>query len=79
MATVIDLLRDCQPKLAKGGVVLLWQPWGPRHPEIAEAMDQYGWAVVETINLIRGRGLGGVLGRRRSWGGWERLARGLGL
>ena len=31
---VTDLLRDWQPKLAPGGVVLLWQPWQALLPAI---------------------------------------------
>lgn len=42
---VVDVLRDWQPKLVDGGVVLLWQPWGSLRAEIAEAMDRYGWDV----------------------------------
>lgn len=54
-AVVIDLLRDWQRKLADNGVALLWQPWGTLLPQIAEAIETYGWAVWGPIVWDKGR------------------------
>ncbi len=39
------MLRDWQPKLVIGGVLLLWQASGPLRSEISRAVEQYGWEV----------------------------------
>jgi DNA modification methylase len=51
----IDLLRDWQPKLAPGGVVLLWQPWQTLLAEIAEAIHAHRWSVVGPVIWDKGR------------------------
>jgi len=52
---VVDLLRDWQPKLARGGVVLLWQPWQALLRQIAEAIETYRRAVVGPVIWDKGR------------------------
>jgi DNA modification methylase len=52
---VVNLLRDWQPKLAPGGVVLLWQPWQPLSPKISEAIAMYGWGVIGPVVWDKGR------------------------
>lgn len=52
---MVDLLRDWQPKLPPGGVVLLWQPWQGLLPQIAEAIATYQWAVVGPIVWGKGQ------------------------
>jgi hypothetical protein len=42
---VTDLLRDWQPKLAPGGVLLLWQPSAPLLLAIVDAVRHFGWAL----------------------------------
>lgn len=49
VATVVDVLCDWQPKLAQGGLVLLWQPWQSLLPEIASAVTEFGWAVAGPV------------------------------
>lgn len=55
VGVVIDLLRDWQPKVAAGGVVLLWQPWQPLSAQIQEAIAAHGWAVVGPVIWDKGR------------------------
>lgn len=55
ISVVIDLLRDWQPKLAAGGVVLLWQPWQVLLPQIGDAIATYRWAVVGPVIWDKGR------------------------
>jgi DNA modification methylase len=55
MTIVLDLLRDWQPKLAPGGVVLLWQPWQPLLLEISQAIQKYQWSVLGPIIWDKGR------------------------
>jgi DNA modification methylase len=43
VALVLDLLRDWQPKLAPGGVLLLWQASEPLHRDILDAVDRFNW------------------------------------
>lgn len=50
-----DLLRDWQPKLAPGGVVLLWRPWQPLFPEISHAIEAYRWLIVGPVIWDKGR------------------------
>ena len=52
---VTDLLRDWQPKLTTGGVVLLWQPWQHLLPEISHAIEVYRWSVVGPVIWDKGR------------------------
>ena len=55
VALVVDLLRDWQPKLAPGGVALLWQPWQSLLAPIAEAIERYRWGVVGPMVWDKGR------------------------
>jgi DNA modification methylase len=55
IGTVVDLLRDWQPKLKRNGVVLLWQPWGSLLPEIGQAIEKYQWEVWGPIIWDKGR------------------------
>lgn len=55
VGVVIDLLRDWQPKLAPGGVVLLWQPWQSLLRPIGEAIETYRWAIVGPVIWDKGR------------------------
>ena len=59
---VIDLLRDWQPKLAPGGVLLLWQASGPLHREILDAVDRYSWSLTGPIIWDKSRPQPGDLG-----------------
>jgi DNA modification methylase len=59
---VIDLLRDWQPKLAPGGVLLLWQASGPLHHEILDAIDQYEWELTGPVIWDKSRPQPGDLG-----------------
>lgn len=52
---VKDALRDGLPKLATGGVLLLWQAWQSLHPPIADAAREYGWTIVGPIIWDKGR------------------------
>jgi site-specific DNA-methyltransferase (adenine-specific) len=45
ITNTVDLLQLALPKLAVGGVLLLWQHSGPLLRPITTAVDQYGWAV----------------------------------
>jgi hypothetical protein len=49
IALVVDLLRDWQPKLAPGGVLLLWQASGPLQREILDAVDRFVWSLTGPI------------------------------
>jgi DNA modification methylase len=60
--TVLDLLHHWLPKLATGGVVLLWQPWGPLRPEFQEAVRTGGWDVFGPVVWDKGRPQPGDLG-----------------
>ena len=62
MTLVVDLLRDWQPKLAPGGVLLLWQPSGSLLTPILEAIDQFGWDVDGPVIWDKGRPQPGDLG-----------------
>jgi DNA modification methylase len=55
LSLVIDLLRDWQPKLAPGGVLLLWQASGSLYREIEEAVTQFDWDVIGPIIWDKGR------------------------
>jgi DNA modification methylase len=55
IGTVIDVLRISQPKLAPGGVFLLWQPWQSLRPEIMAAADEHGWVIDGPIIWDKGR------------------------
>jgi DNA modification methylase len=52
---VVNLLRDWEPKLAPGGVVLLWQPWQALSPKISEAIAMYEWGVTGPVVRDKGR------------------------
>jgi site-specific DNA-methyltransferase (adenine-specific) len=52
---VIDLLQVWQPKLACGGVALLWQPWGALPVPISQAVDEYGWVLSGPVIWDKGR------------------------
>lgn len=52
---VVDLLREWQPKLAVGGVVLLWQPWQSLLAPIASAAAAVGWAIMGPVIWDKGR------------------------
>ncbi len=62
IALVIDLLRDWQPKLAQGGVLLLWQASGPLHREILDAIDRFTWELTGPIIWDKSRPQPGDLG-----------------
>lgn len=59
---VIDLLRDWQPKLAPGGVLLLWQASGPLHREIQDSIERYDWKLTGPIIWDKSRPQPGDLG-----------------
>jgi DNA modification methylase len=52
---VVDALRDGLPKLATGGVLLLWQAWQSLHAPIADAARENGWTIVGPIIWDKGR------------------------
>jgi DNA modification methylase len=56
---VTDLLRDWQPKLMPGGVLLLWQASGPLCRAIADAIGEYNWAVERVVIWDKGRAQAG--------------------
>lgn len=60
-ALVVDLVRDWQPKLAPGGVLLLWQPSGPMPPSIMTAIEQHAWAIDRVVVWDKGRPQAGDL------------------
>jgi DNA modification methylase len=62
LATVVDLLREWQPTLAPGGVLLLWQPAQVLLREIAEAIEKYKWAVESLVVWDKGRPQPGAFG-----------------
>jgi DNA modification methylase len=55
VAQVVDLLRDWQPKLAPGGVLLLWQPWQNLLRPIDDAIAEYHWEVLGPVIWDKGR------------------------
>lgn len=56
---VIDLLRDWQPKLKPGGVLLLWQAAGLPAREIVDATEQYRWSLERVAVWDKGRAQAG--------------------
>lgn len=62
IALVTDLLRDWQPKLKLGGVLLLWQPSGPLPRQIADAMERSQWELERVVVWDKGRTQAGDLG-----------------
>lgn len=62
VSLVVDLLRDWQPKLAPGGVLLLWQASGPLHREILDAVERFGWELAGPIIWDKARPQPGDLG-----------------
>lgn len=54
LAGTLDLLRNWQPKLSQGGVLLLWQSSGPLRAPITEAIDRHNWAVEATVIWDKG-------------------------
>jgi DNA modification methylase len=62
LALVIDLLRDWQPKLAPGGVLLLWQASEPLHGEVLEAVERFKWNLGGPVIWDKGRPQPGDLG-----------------
>lgn len=59
IALVIDLLRDWQPKLKPGGVLLLWQAAGLPPREIVDAMEQNHWSLERIVVWDKGRAQAG--------------------
>ncbi len=55
MSVTLDVLRDWQPKLAKSGVLLLWQPWQSLLRPIEDAIERYEWDVVGPVIWDKGR------------------------
>lgn len=55
IALVTDLLRDWQPKLAAGGVLLLWQAAGPLVRPVSDLIEQHRWAVERVVIWDKGR------------------------
>jgi DNA modification methylase len=55
IALTIDLLGDWQPKLAPGGVLLLWQPSSPLNRSIMDAIEKFGWALERPVIWDKGR------------------------
>lgn len=55
VSVTVDVLRDWQPKLAKGGAVLLWQPWQSLLRPIEDAIERYGWEMVGPVIWDKGR------------------------
>ena len=55
MSVALDVLRDWQPKLATGGVVLLWQPWQSLLRPIEAAIERFHWEIVGPIIWDKGR------------------------
>ena len=52
---VTYLLRNWQPKLATGGVALLWQPWQNLMPEIVQAAEACRWSLIGPVIWDKGR------------------------
>lgn len=59
IALVIDLLRDWQPKLAAGGVLLLWQASGLPARQIVDAIEQHHWSLERIVVWDKGRAQAG--------------------
>jgi DNA modification methylase len=59
---ILDLLRDWQPKLALGGVVLLWQPWQCLSQSVLAAIHRYSWSLVGPVVWDKTRGQPGRFG-----------------
>jgi DNA modification methylase len=55
ISVTLDVLRDWQPKLAKGGVLLLWQPWQSLLRPIEDAIERYEWEMVGPVIWDKGR------------------------
>ncbi|MBA3775270.1 MAG: hypothetical protein H0X11_02330 [Betaproteobacteria bacterium] len=56
---VIDLLRDWQPKLKLGGVLLLWQAAGLPPRQIVDAIEQHRWSLERVVIWDKGRAQAG--------------------
>jgi len=54
ITVTVDLLREWGPKIAAGGVLLLWQAAGPLRKPIGAAVEQYGWAVENVVVWNKG-------------------------
>lgn len=50
-----DLLRNWQPKLASGGVLLLWQAAGPLVRPLGDFIEQHGWSIERVVVWDKGR------------------------
>lgn len=61
-ALVTDLLRNWQPKLQAGGVLLLWQASGPLPAPIADAVGRYAWELERVVIWDKGRAQAGDFG-----------------
>lgn len=61
LTTVTDLLREWQPTLSPGGVLLLWQPAEVLLREIADAIEEYKWGVESLVVWDKGRPQPGAL------------------
>lgn len=59
IALVIDLLRDWQPKLKPGGVLLLWQAAGLPARQIVDAIEQHRWSLERVVVWDKGRAQAG--------------------
>lgn len=59
IALVTDLLRDWQPKLKPGGVLLLWQAAGLPPREIVDAIQQHDWSLERVVVWDKGRAQAG--------------------
>jgi len=55
LSLIIDFLRDWQPTLAPGGVLLMWQPSGLVLTEIASAIETYDWELESLVIWDKGR------------------------
>jgi DNA modification methylase len=55
ISLVVDLLREWQPKLTSGGVLLLWQPSGPLLTQIMHAVEECSWMLEGPIIWDKGR------------------------
>jgi len=55
IAMTVDLLRNWGPKIAAGGVLLLWQASGPLRERVARAVDDHGWEIEVVVIWDQGR------------------------
>jgi DNA modification methylase len=55
LALALDTLRLGLPKLARGGVLLLWQPWQSLLAPIGDMAAEHGWSIIGPIIWEKGR------------------------